>query len=511
MTDVNANLTIGGRITGTVTGAGGKPLANLWVYVYPAGSVNSVASGRTDASGGSVTDPGLPTGEYQVKFSAPAGYTAEWYDNRSSQAAATVVSVTAGVTVTNVNAQLASYASGTITGTVTAADTGLPLSGWVYAYNSKGSSVRSVYASGGSYVLNYLPPDTYRVRFSSLPSPYVQTYYDGKPDLSSADRVTVTAGVTVTNINQEVPVGGTITGTVTGSGPVPGVYVYAKRVVGGWNTKSTYTGVDGAYRLDGLLAGGYKVQFSPPSPLIGEWYSGTSESAAQIISVTLGATTPNVDATLTTGGFITGLITATDTGAPLPGAYVSVYSTTGSYIVGYIYANRDGEYQTPGLPAGNYRVYFNVGPWVFYLPEWYDNVPPQTVKLTVTVPVSGVTPNINAALDRGGSVSGWTYSGVTGRPLNSVYVAAYSAPIYSYVGYVYSNNWGFYQMTKLPGGSYKMYFSRNGYKPQWYDRAADFASALTVTVSAPNDTPDVNAYLRYPYDVYLPLVLRGAP
>ncbi|MDY7078280.1 MAG: carboxypeptidase regulatory-like domain-containing protein [Chloroflexota bacterium] len=509
--NVNANLTGGGRITGTITGSGGAPLEGLWVYIYPAGNSSSIASGLTDANGQYATSPGLATGAYQVQFSAPAGYTAEWYDNQASQTSATVVEVTAGVTRTNVNAELTAYASGAITGTITAADTGLPLSMWVYAYDPDGDSVGSVYASGGTYVLRSLPPDTYRLRFSS-PSPYVQIYYDDQPDLASADPVTVTAGVTTTNINQTIPRGGIITGTVTGSGGVPGVYVYARRVVGGYATKSTYTGVDGTYRLDGLKAGGYKVQFSPPAPFIGEWYDDApDQSSAQTISITLDATTPDIDAVLEVGGVITGVVLAADTGDPLPGAYVDVYSTTGAFIKGSIYANMDGRYQTPGLPAGDYNVYFGVGPWTYYRTEWYDDAPSRSTGLTVTVPVSGTTPNINAALYRGGTISGWAYSVPKGWLLNSVYVGVYSATTGSYVKYTYSNNGGFYQVNGLYTGPYKVYFSRDGYEQQWYSQTLDYATALTVTVNAPDDTPNVNAYLLYARGVYLPLVMRNTP
>ncbi|MEE8389556.1 MAG: carboxypeptidase regulatory-like domain-containing protein [Anaerolineae bacterium] len=508
---INTDLGDGGRITGTVTGAGGVPLANLWVYVYPAGNSSSIASAKTGANGQYVTSPGLATGQYQVKFSAPIGYSYEWYNNRSSQAAATIVPVTAGETITNVSAQLSSYAHGTITGAVTAADTDLPLSMWVYAYSDSGLGTWSAYASGGAYVLRGLPPDAYRVRFSAS-SPYVPIYYSDKPDSASADLVTVTASVTTTNINQAILRGGTITGTVTGSGGVPGVYVYATRVVGGYFSRYTYTGVDGGYRLEGMGAGKYKVEFRPPSPFIGEWYDDTPDSStARTISVTLGATTPDISATLATGGVITGVITAADTGAPLPAAYANVYSTTGALVKGSVYADMAGRYQTPGLPAGDYNVYFNVGPWISYRTEWYDDASSQSAGLTVTVPVSGTTPNVNAALDRGGSISGWTYSAPRGWLLNSVYVTVYSATTGSYVNYAYSNNEGLYQVNGLSSGPYKVRFSRSGYKQQWYSQMLDFAPALTVTVNAPDETSNINVYLRYPYDVYMPVVLRNAP
>jgi len=361
-------------------------------------------------------------------------------------------------------------------------------------------------------VLDYLPPAVYRVYFGSPPAPYVSRYYSDKSGLSAADLITVTAGVTVTNINQALPRGGAIHGvvtdTATGAG-IPGVHVYARRVVGSWTSKETYTGVDGTYRLEGLPDGGYKVQFTSPPPFVCEWYDDVLlENAAAIVTVTLGATV-NAHATLGTGGVVTGVVTAADTGAPLAGAYVYVYSsTTGAFITG-VYVGRDGAYRTPGLPAGDYWIYFSVGPWAMYWPEWYMDAHTTGDRISVTVPSAGAIPNIDAALERGGSISGWTYSQATGRPLNDVYVAAHYVAAQGYVDYDYSNDWGFYQIDGLPNDLYKVYFSRNGYVAQWYDQAADFTAALTVTVNASSEVSNVNAYLRSPHGVYLPLVLRN--
>ena len=51
----------------------------------------------------------------------------------------------------------------------------------------------------------------------------------------------------------------------------------------------------------------------------------------------------------------------------------------------------------------------------------------------------------------------------------------------------------------------------NGKFYQWYSRTLDQVSALTVTVNAPDDVPNINAYLDYLYALYLPVVLRSAP
>jgi hypothetical protein len=131
--------------------------------------------------------------------------------------------------------------------------------------------------------------------------------------------------------------------------------------------------------------------------------------------------------------------------------------------------------------------------------------------MTVTVPVSGVTPNINAALEQGGSISGWTYNALLGLPMRSVRARVYDAVSGSYLGYDNSNNGGLYQVNGLPSGQYKVSFQEGGFETQWYSQTLDQSSALTVTVTAPQDTPNINVYLEYMYDVYLPLVLSQSP
>jgi hypothetical protein len=507
-TDVDAQLRRGAVISGTVTGSGGSPVEDAWVYVYPVDGNDRLASGQTDAEGRYVTEPGLLAGAYQIQVSAPPGYLSEWYDDQASQAEATVVPVASGVDHVAVDAVLSGYAGGTITGTVTAADTGRPLSMWVYAYDAAGARVRSDYASGGEYVLDHLPPGSYRIRFSAS-SPYVQVYYGGHFELSDADPVVVMAGVTVPDVDQAVPRGGVITGAVTAAGGVPGVYVHARRVTGGYDTGATYTGVDGTYRVERLEGGDYRISFSPPAPFIGQWYrDAASQDDAEAVSVALNATTPDVDAVLASGGVIVGTITAEDTGAPLPGAEANVYSGTHA-LIDDVGADMDGVYRTPGLPAGDYYVRFDQGNWHAYISEWYGDAPSREVSLPVGVPASGTTSGVDAALARGGAISGWTYDSETGRPLSGVYARVVESATGYYVDSDYSNGFGFYLVDGLPSGTYHVSFFEEGYSKQWYDRASGRSSALPVTISPPNEVTDIDAHLLPPRTVYLPLVLRG--
>ncbi|GAG38470.1 unnamed protein product, partial [marine sediment metagenome] len=141
---IDAALALGGSISGTVTEEGtGTPLPDMcvWAYdydmppdlwIYPAGW------GSTDASG-AYTVGGLAAGDYKVQFndcSYPAMYVGEWYNDQLDFESADLVSVTAGVNTSGIDAALA--LGGSISGTVTEEGTGTPLPDmcvWAYDYD----------------------------------------------------------------------------------------------------------------------------------------------------------------------------------------------------------------------------------------------------------------------------------------------------------------------------------------------------------------------------------------
>jgi Carboxypeptidase regulatory-like domain len=95
-TTVTANAQIKcSAISGTVTGPTGAPLANAFVSVFtgPPGSLGVVS--RTDAGGHYTQHQKLP-GDYRISFQSEqpldAGGCSEWYNDKTDQASADVVS-----------------------------------------------------------------------------------------------------------------------------------------------------------------------------------------------------------------------------------------------------------------------------------------------------------------------------------------------------------------------------------------------------------------------------------
>jgi len=541
---VNAELSYGNRITGVVTGPDSLPISGIYVHIYEAGaSSTNLASVSTDENGQYLSSS-LAPGAYQVLFNewAWSGYASQWYDGQPSQADATVITLTAGVTTTNINAQLTALseqeATGAITGTITAADTGQLLQGvGMCIYEDDPYSPEAMFCGGwawwdGEFTISGWEAGQYHLYFDA-PAPYASVFYKDAYTPENATPITITGNMTTTNINQVLQIGGSITGTVAAAGSGVGVagakvevsLADSIQVMGGpgsWSsfkTRTVYAGVDGAYRMDGLPSGAYDVQFIPLSPYIRQWYGGTPHAALLAgegstgtgtpVSVALGTTTPNINAAVMEGGVITGTVTAADTGAPLLGATVTVSSTTGDTSV-FAYVDMDGRYTTPGLPAGDYKVQFS-GSWDSgYLSEWNGNASSFDTAPSITVPASGAVANVNAVLDKGGSISGFTYNKRTGLPLPYVNVSVYSATVESSTASGYGNGWGFYQVIGLPAGQYKVSFVESGYSTQWYSDATSFDSATSVAVSLSQDTPNINGYLSsFMCNVYLPLVLRS--
>ena len=110
--NINAQLAFAGHITGVVTNGSAVPLSGIQVYAltwnanqnYWQGVGNSVST----AFSGAYDLGGLAAGTYRVCFNGWNGaYASECYDNASDVSGAMDLSVTAGQTVPNINAQLA--------------------------------------------------------------------------------------------------------------------------------------------------------------------------------------------------------------------------------------------------------------------------------------------------------------------------------------------------------------------------------------------------------------------
>ena len=157
----------------------------------------------------------MPAGNFKVYFyNSGLNYVSEWYNDKSSFDEADQVTVTAGSTTPNINAQLATGGgiSGRVTNTSAAGIQNIRVRVYDLDYNFWGSIYTD---ASGNYTVMGLPTGNYKVYFYNNGLNYVSEWYSDKSSFDAADQVTVTAGSTTPNINAELATGGGISGRVT--------------------------------------------------------------------------------------------------------------------------------------------------------------------------------------------------------------------------------------------------------------------------------------------------------
>jgi hypothetical protein len=221
--------------------------------------------------------------------------------------------------------------------------------------------------SGGEYMVSGLASGSYKVEFSAPFNHglnYVSQYYNGKSAASEGDVVTVLAGNVTSGIDAELHAGGSISGRVTdaaANAPLEGVLVCA--FANGFEAGGcAISNSNGEYTVLGLAGGEYKVGFADPHGHATQYYSGKALPAeANLVAVTLGNVTPQINAALQPGRASTEPVNVTPPAISGPAALASSLACSNGLWVGnpsptFIYVwLRDG---TPisGASEGTYKV-----------------------------------------------------------------------------------------------------------------------------------------------------------
>ena len=206
-TGIDLSMDMGGTISGYVYQSDGiTPISNIMVYVRPNNTFV-----RTNSSG-YYAHGGLLTGDYYVYTPGNETFNGEFYDNVSIEAEATLVSVTAPNTVSNINFLLEEekgYISGTIydaTSLDPVQDKTIEIKGTINTYVVTTNS-------DGIYISPPLNVGEYKI-YSPSEFDYQFEYYENVYTINSATSVyvdppnTVTVDMTIFN-----PVVSSISGT----------------------------------------------------------------------------------------------------------------------------------------------------------------------------------------------------------------------------------------------------------------------------------------------------------
>ena len=165
----------------------------------------------------------------------------------------------------SVGAGSALASSGHMTGTVTSASTGQPLSGVEVCAEGPSSECTET-DEGGQYSLDGLEPGEYTVKFNPQSGPYFVQYHAGKGK-NAADPIEVSPEGPAVEVNEQMHTYGAISGTVTSletGVPLQGAAVCVQLDENGFEDKEcTASDSGGHYAITGLIPGGYSVEIRP--------------------------------------------------------------------------------------------------------------------------------------------------------------------------------------------------------------------------------------------------------
>jgi uncharacterized protein (DUF736 family) len=452
-------------------------------------------------------------------------YVSEFWEEVANQDAAVPVQVSAGnPTLTDVDFTLES--GGTLAGSVFESDgtTAIASANVHFEDVNTGAGWDAQTDGAGAYLSVVLPPANYRVRASA--TGYADEYYDEAGlNGDTATQVAITPGSATPGIDFTLDPGGTIAGTVIDavtSLPLAGIEVNT----GGGMWAGSCTDVNGQYTLTGLpLDTGIVVAAqnsgqpwcSNPGIYVTQYWQTTyDESGASPVQLSAG--TPDatgIDFVLEPGGTLSGVVVEAQGGAPIVNAdvFIEDVNTGASWNA---QTQGSGDYQSPALPAGDYRVLASA---TWYANEYFnedglygDNAD------SVTVAAGGNTPNVDFTLDAGGRIAGTIIDLDTSLPLQGIVVETLNG---MWLGACTDVN-GQYTLTGLPLNieiTIRAESRKSGwcvgpspYMTEFWQNSYDEGDATGIQLSG--ESPDIYGIdfsMAPAFIYYLPIMFLNAP
>ncbi len=505
---VSATLEEGGEVTGSVSNSVTKSaLAGATVCADKAGTFSSYECTTTEAAG-KYKLGSLPPGGYTISFEDPSeSYDLQFWNDRSNPAEADEVTVAAGSPRTGIDAALVQ--TGEISGAVTSKNKHAALEGievCAIPSDGEGFSTCEFTEEEGEYTIAGLPVGKYKVEFRALTSNYAAQFYKGVSEERNATAVAVEGNEETKSIDAELAELGVITGKVEGEGePLVGAEVCASMEFGSFEQTCTKTEAGGAYRLEGLEEGEYRVVFTDAGSIyVHQFYNGVSaEDKATPVKVENEKVDEEINADLLEGATIEGEVTGESKGStkPLTGAEVCAQLRSGSEEPVCAKTNSSGEYAVQGLLAGSYTVEF-ADSAAGYVTRYYNKAREAATREegeSVEVRLKEKRTAIDGKLLTGGTITGVVTENKSKAALEGADVCAYAAEDEAVQECETTSESGAYSLKGLEAGKYIVSFGPPIFSSllhQYWQDASKLSEAKDVEVKLEATAEHVDAALR---------------
>lgn len=294
--------------------------------------------------------------------------------------------------------------------------------------------------------------------------------------ITQTDNLDITAeSINLTDQNYTLVLGGIINGHVYASDGVTainGATIYALDNFG--NYYSTTSSTDGSYSLTGLRTSGtYVITVSKSGYLSNKSYN---------IEVTAGATIADQNYNLSDAATYSGTIVDA-AGNPVESAYVYLYNREKSRSASYDYMTTtlsDGTFSITGIVPSKYRLSFSKTGYVTYQKE----------KLNLNASVSGKEYTMTKASSIYGRITN------SGEPVVGLTVYIYGTKKNYYQGYgsATTDNNGYYYVTGLTKGTYRVDASSTDYLKKIVKTKVKKAQQKTLNIKL-NKAGSISGYL----------------
>jgi hypothetical protein len=291
------------------------------------------------------------------------------------------------------------------------------------------------------------------------------------------------------------PLKGSISGTVLDEDgqPFGGVDIIVESDVC-CGVESTVSAADGSYMVDGLLPGNYRVSASAEG-YVSEYYLDKQDFfEADLVAVTAGMNTPNINFQLALGGIIFGTV-EDEFGNPIEGAFVFADAEPCCYSA-FAITDDEGLYAITGLATGAYRVQASA---TGFADEYWNNTYDFDLATPVDVTAGDFVLDIDFALAAGATISG-TVVDQDDNPIADADLFAgadcsetpSSLLDCNILAFATTAADGTYTIEDLPPGDYFLQVNADGFDTEFYDNVTTLAQATPVTLTVGATRNDVD-------------------